>query len=122
MHMLLMEFFIWWYGPGWKQAWRECFGWMKGILLTFSLDVLLKTLFSPWKRIITPPGRGLDAKMRAMMDNLVSRVIGFFVRIIVLIAALVMVVITGVVGVIVAVVWPLMPFAGVALIIWGVAG
>lgn len=117
--MLLAEFFIWWYGPGWKQAWRGCFGWVKSILLAFSLDILLQTLFSPWKRIVTPPGRGLDAKMRAMVDNLISRVVGFFVRILVTITALVLVSGAAIVGLVLAVTWPLLPFAGIVLVVWG---
>ncbi len=120
--MLLLEFFIWWYGPGWKQAWRNSYKWVNSVLLAFSLDVLLKTLFSPWKRIVSTPGRGLDEKMRAMVDNLVSRVIGFIVRTIVLISAVVILVVTAVVGLTMAVIWPLLPFLGVGLLIWGLVG
>lgn len=118
--LMLLEFFFWWYGPGWKKAWHDCFLGVKNVLAAFSIDVLLKTLFSPWKRIVTLPGRSIDEKMRALVDNLVSRVIGFFVRSIVLIAALVMVVCTAVAGLAIAILWPLLPFLGMLLIVWGI--
>ena len=84
--------------------------------------MLLKTLFSPWKRIISLPGRSIEEKFRAAIDNLVSRVIGFMVRSIVLIVALVMIVATAVAGIALAVLWPLMPLVGVGLIFWGIVG
>lgn len=117
---MLLEFFFWWYGSGWKKAWRDCFLWVRNVQAAFSIDVLLKTLFSPWKRIVTLPGRSIDEKMRALVDNLVSRVIGFFVRSIVLVVALVMVVCTAVAGLAVAILWPLLPPLGMLLIVWGI--
>jgi hypothetical protein len=120
--LMLLEFFFWWYGPGWKQAWKQCFLWVKNVQLAFSVDVLLKTLFSPWKRIVALPGRSIDEKFKGMIDNLVSRVIGFIVRLIALVAAVVMIIITAIAGLVMAVLWPLLPALGVGLIIWGIIG
>ena len=117
---MLFEFFAWWYGPGWVRAWRDSLIWTKKVQRTFSVDVLLKTLFSPWKRIVSLPGRSLDEKFRAAIDNLVSRVIGFFVRIIILFAASVMIFGTLLAGITLAALWPLIPFIGLGLIIWGI--
>lgn len=117
---MLFEFFAWWYGPGWVQAWRDSLVWTQKVQRAFSVDVLLKTLFSPWKRIVSLPGRSLDEKFRAAIDNLVSRVIGFFVRLMVLIVAFVMMAATLVAGVALAALWPLVPFIGIGLIIWGI--
>ena len=119
---MLFEFFFWWYGRGWKRAWTDCFLWVKNVQLAFSVDVLIKTLFSPWKRIVTTSGKSVDDKMAAMVDNLVSRVVGFFIRIIVLITAVIMILITFVAGLAVAIAWPLLPFLGIALISWGLLG
>ena len=119
---MLFEFFAWWYGPGWLSAWKGCFNWVRGVQLAFSVDVLLKTLFSPWKRIVSLPGRSIDEKFKALIDNLISRVIGFFVRLIVLIAALVMITVTTVAGLVLAVAWPLVPLLALGLIFWGIIG
>jgi phage-related minor tail protein len=108
--MLFLEFFKWWYGAGWAQAAKGAVGLVKKVELSFSISVLLKTLFSPWKRIITIPGRALEDKLSAMLDNLVSRTVGFFVRIFSLVTAVLLMTIASVVGVVIAISWPLIPF------------
>lgn len=120
--MLFVEFFKWWYGEGWRQAGKGALGLVKKVQLSFSTGILLKTLFAPWKRIITPPGRSLDEKMRAMVDNLVSRTVGFFVRIFSLIAVLVLTAGAAVVGITMAVCWPLIPALIILSAFKGVAG
>ena len=120
--LMLIEFLFWWYGSGWKRAWRECLLWTKNVSQSFSVGILLKTLFAPWKRIIALPGRSLDEKFRGMVDNLVSRVVGFFVRLAVLLAASVMILATAAVGIAIAVIWPLLPLLGCGLIVWGILG
>ena len=119
---MLLELVVWWYGSGWVEAWKDCFSWVKKVQHFFSIDVLLGSLFAPWKRIVSIPGRSLDEKFRAAIDNLVSRVIGFCVRIIVLTTAVVMIVVAAVVGVTLATLWPLVPFLAIGLIVLGVAG
>jgi hypothetical protein len=107
--MLFLEFFQWWYGDGWRQAAKGSLSLVNKVQLSFSLPVLLRTLFAPWKRIITPPGRTLEDKMRATLDNLVSRVVGFFVRIFSLVAAIILIAGAAAMGVIMAIAWPLIP-------------
>lgn len=119
---MLFEFFAWWYGPGWLSAWKNSLTWVKKVQMAFSIDVLLRTLFSPWKRIVVTGGRSIDEKFRAAMDNLVSRVIGFFVRLIILFTAVVLIGVTAIGGILLAVVWPLLPLLGLGLIFWGILG
>lgn len=119
---MLFEFFVWWYGPGWLDAWKNCFTWVKNVEQAFSVDVLLKTLFSPWKRIISSPGRSIDEKFRGLIDNLISRTVGFMVRLMVLVIALVMIAVMAVAGLVLAILWPVMPLLSLGLIIWGIAG
>lgn len=77
----------------------------------FSAAQLLKTLFAPWRRIITYPGASLADRWKAWGDNLFSRIIGFVVRLIVLLAALVALTIVAVVTAIEMLLWPLLPLA-----------
>jgi hypothetical protein len=107
--MLFLEFFKWWYGAGWAQAAKGGVNLVKKVELSFSISVLLRTLFAPWKMIVTPSGRSLDEKMRAFVDNLVSRTIGFFVRIFSLIAAIILTAGAAFVGLTIAFFWPLIP-------------
>jgi hypothetical protein len=85
----------------------------------FSLNILLRTLFSPWRRIITYPGASLEARLRAIGDNLVSRAVGFTMRVFVLLAAGLAFVILGVFSVAEIIVWPLVPLAAIGLIVKG---
>ncbi|HET8709396.1 MAG TPA: hypothetical protein VFL85_03890 [Candidatus Saccharimonadales bacterium] len=88
----------------------------------FSVDILLRTLFAPWRRIITYPGSSLDAHIRAFIDNLVSRCVGFGVRMTVLFCAMVMSLLVGIFGMVGCLLWPLLPPLFVAMIVWSVIG
>jgi hypothetical protein len=92
---------------------------MVGLSEMFSIKALLHTLFAPWKRIVTSPGAGLEARMRAIGDNLVSRCIGFVVRSMVLLTAGVAFVALSIVGLLELIVWPFVPLLGLALIVKG---
>lgn len=85
----------------------------------FSTTILLRTLFSPWRRIITYPGAGLDARLRAFGDNLVSRCIGFTVRSFVLLAAAIAFLVIGAASIAEIVIWPLIPVLAAGLIVKG---
>lgn len=108
---MLFSFFSWWYGPGWLSALGDIKKRTTGVVHSFSVIILLKTLFAPWRRITTQAGAGLDAQFRAVIDNAVSRLVGFTVRIIVLLTALVMACFTAVLFTAVAIAWPILPAA-----------
>ncbi|HSW79451.1 MAG TPA: hypothetical protein VLG47_01620 [Candidatus Saccharimonadales bacterium] len=116
---MLAQFFIWWYGEGWrtqsKLGWRR----VNQTSRAFSAPLLLSTLFAPWRRIITNPGASLQAKMQAAGDNLVSRAVGFTVRIFVLITAGVMLLALSAFTVFIVIFWPLIPLLILFGIIWG---
>lgn len=60
---------------------------MAGLHDFFSIDILARTLFSPFRQIAAEKINGPFAVMiRAFFDNLISRVIGFFVRMIIIFA------------------------------------
>lgn len=113
----MLEYIKWWYGAGWvgeARLWRKR---LSDLAELFSVSMLLRTLFSPWKRIVTYPGAGLDEHLRAMLDNLISRVIGFGVRLFALLAALVCFIVFGIVAIVELVVWPLaLPLIPVLLV------
>jgi hypothetical protein len=117
--MLALEFFSWWYSQGWVQLLRNIRRRMVRTSHLFSLPVLVRTLFAPWKRIITDPGAGLDAHVRAATDNFVSRLIGFCVRLMVLFTAGLILLFVGISAVVELILWPLIPLA-VLFAIWKV--
>ena len=120
--MLALEFFTWWYSRGWQQLVKNM---ERRITLTssmFSVPILLRTLFAPWKRIITYPGASIEAKIRAFSDNMVSRFVGFTVRIFVLFTAAIMLLIVSVVALVEIVAWPLLPIIALVLLVKGITG
>jgi hypothetical protein len=119
---MLTELFKWWYGLGWYKAWKNIGYLIKKAKTEFALPVLISSLFAPWKQIVTLPGRSLDEKLRALIDNLVSRTIGFFVRLLTLMAAAVVIGVSSIFGLIGAIIWPFLPPLTVYLLIRTITG
>jgi len=117
--MLAVGFFSWWYGAGWRLVFRNVQKRLSKTIATFSVPTLSRTLFSPWRRIVAAPGAGIEAQFRAMGDNLVSRAVGFTVRLFVLVAALISLTVITIVSLVQIVVWPFIPPAIVVTFVVG---
>lgn len=117
--MLILDMFSWWYVQGWLQVAKNAWHRMIRVSNMFSVPILLRTLWAPWRRIITYPGASLEAKLRAFGDNLVSRCIGFTVRLLVLLTAGILLVLTGGLGVAAVICWPLVPLVVLGSLVKG---
>jgi hypothetical protein len=117
--MFMLEFGRWWYGAGWAHVVRSSGERIRGIALAFSLPILIRTLFAPWRRIISYGNHSFEDSLRAMLDNTISRLVGFGVRLAVMLAAIVLIVLTSLLSAIVIICWPLLPLAGIGLVIRG---
>jgi hypothetical protein len=120
--MIALAFFSWWYGRGWNDTAHSMGRRIDALHRAFSVRLLLKTLFSPWRRIITNPGASMEEHVKALGDNIVSRFIGFFVRLLVLIGALIATILVILLTVIEVIAWPLLPPAIIACLILGAIG
>lgn len=118
--MLVADFLSWWYGQGWKSVLVSFGPRIQGVQNLFSVSQLLRTLFEPWRRIISYPGDSLAEKFRAWGDNMVSRTVGFSVRCIMLLASVIASLAVAVFTIIELIVWPLLPIAAPLLIVWGI--
>lgn len=81
----LGDIFGWWYSRGIK----DFFVYLKALLIKitdiFSVKLLLRTFLSPWKRDITPlEGLPFNMVLRVIVFNLISRLIGAFIKTIIL--------------------------------------
>lgn len=119
MLMLVVELLSWWYGEGWRELALRLRGRLRSVIVTFSVATLVRTLFEPWRRIVSSGEQSLAAGLRASLDNAVSRFVGFNVRIIVIITATFMLVLLGILGVVALIAWPILPLAGLGLVIKG---
>ena len=89
----------------------------------FSLGLLLRTLFSPWRQISAGRVRGpLGVQVRAFFDRLISRIIGGIVRSVVLIFGSIAVLGVALVGLLRIVLWPLLPLFPIVATIWTITG
>lgn len=119
---MLIELIAWWYSAGWLDTLHRIEKRVLGIWRLFSVGILARTLFAPWRRITTTPGRGFDSLMRSTLDNFVSRVVGFTVRIFVLVGAFLATFLAVIIGVAIAVLWPLVPVLALFCLYKGVVG
>lgn len=117
--MLVIAFLQWWYGPGWRDASGRLSARLRLTYLNFSVPILLRTLFAPWRRITAAPGSSLEQRMRAIVDNALSRIIGMTVRLITLATACLLLAVYAVAGGIFLLLWPCLPALGPILIVAG---
>ena len=89
------------------------------------MDSLIRTLFKPFRQIsasAASDSASLDLKFHMFIDRLVSRFIGFFSRLTLLIAGSLIIIIGGIVSLILIILWPIVPFIPIAGIILTITG
>ncbi len=119
---MMILYFSWWYG----YLPRRLFLAFKASVITlldlFSVKILFKTLFSPWKRdLISTEGLSIQEKIQIWTLNLASRFIGFLVKTFVLITFVVVFAVAIIVFAALFCLWIAFPLAIIALIILGLA-
>lgn len=108
--MLLMSLIQWWYGDGWRQRVRQIGNGVTGMVDYFSITLLLKSLFQPFRQISAGTVDGaIDAQLRAFADRMVSRLIGAAVRTIIIITGLVAITVQVLLGLLILAIWAIMP-------------
>ena len=86
------EFLLWYFWEQPRDIMRSYIAYCRAFFEIFSFVFLLRTLFAPWKQIRSAyPHRGfnLGAISQALTLNILSRTIGFFLRLITLIGGVV---------------------------------
>lgn len=118
-----MSLIQWWYGAGWRRRMQIMTTRIEGTMDFFSITLLLKTLFQPFRQISAGSVDGsIDAKMRAFADRLISRIIGAVVRTVIIIAGLIAIALHILLGLVLLIGWafvPLLPIIGLGLTVMG---
>ena len=119
MMTIIPIFWRWYYGEAIRNILK---GWKNFIIFAseyFSIPLLFKTLFAPWKRDITKKPRGLDFKklFEYISFNLISRTIGFSIRIITIFVGILFFLLIVVLGLLFFLIWLLLPLILIGLFI-----
>jgi len=92
------------------DAWNNI---IKFYLHYFSIPLLFKTLFAPWRQNLWSYGKGFDLAryLEVLISNLASRIIGFILRIGLIIIGLLVGFLVSWIGIMVLFVWLILPYA-----------
>jgi len=121
--MFVLDVLSWWYGAGWRGRAAKLKEQLAATEDYFSVDLLIKTLFSPFRQISAGKVQGpLGVQMRAFFDRLISRAIGGVVRSFMVVVGTVALALNTILGVVFLLVWavvPLLPLVGLYLFVIG---
>lgn len=121
--MLIVGLLSWWYGAGWWQRIVAVKERIAGLYDYFSIDLLLKTLFAPFRQISAGGVRGpLSVQLQAWFDRLISRIIGAVVRIGVIVIGSLALLLGAFVGLMMIIIWPLIPLMPIICIVLAMMG
>lgn len=124
--MFIIKSYTWWYTHGWSVFIGKVRTLFSTITDFFSMNSLIRTLFKPFRQISAESANtnsSLDLKFHMFLDRLVSRIIGFFSRFLLLLVGCVAIAIGSIISAILIIIWPfipLTPLIGIILTITGV--
>ncbi len=102
------------------DAWRDVF---KFYFNYFSIPLLVKTFFSPWRNYLWSYGKGFDLSryIEVLFSNLTSRIIGAILRSGLIILGLAVEFFVVLVGIIILLAWLFFPWFLISLLIFGIS-
>lgn len=115
----MVTYFYWWYAEEPAYLWHAINIVTKKIFYSFSITLLLRTLFDPWKRDITSSEGSIQTVYQVWLNNLVSRFVGFMVRLLTIIAGFIVTIIFYLIALLFFFIWLLLPVIIIYLIIHG---
>lgn len=116
--MLALALFSWWYTTAWKDLGRRIGQRLDSALDFFSVSLLLRTLFDPFRQIAAGTVRGsVDAQFKAWADRTFSRFFGAFIRTMFVIIGLLCCFFVLLLGLVQMLLWPLIPLLPIISII-----
>ncbi|MEK7447776.1 MAG: hypothetical protein AAB632_03245, partial [Patescibacteria group bacterium] len=108
----------WWYGRGLKDLFSFLSALFSYTSNMFSVKTLLRTLFSPWKKMVGEREKGIEGLKLWLLDSFISRIVGFMVRIVMMILFFLAFLVFAIFAVLAIVFWICMPAILVASFIY----
>lgn len=116
----MITYFSWWYAQEPSLLWQAVRVITKKTFYSFSVGLLIRTLFDPWKRdVLSAQNASLDVRIRIMFENLMTRLIGAIVRFFTIIAGLISTIIVFLILLAIFIVWLLLPIIIIYLLYSG---
>ncbi|MDD4409268.1 MAG: hypothetical protein PHW52_01285 [Candidatus Pacebacteria bacterium] len=116
---IALAYFYWYYFEMTKDILRIFQGYLRYWVFFFSIKQTFRSLFSPWKMMDDPQKGNLMAEIfETAINSLISRAIGFVMRLFLLSFFFAIEAITIVVGVSLFVIWIFMPIILIWIIIY----
>ncbi len=122
MFRLVISYFVWHYSRGIADFFAISGNILWFIYHLFSIPVLTKTLFSPWRRENEAYVRGfsISGLFETLVVNTVMRVVGFFIRGFVIIFGLLLIAAVLFIEFAMLLTWILLPIVIIALVLSGI--
>lgn len=108
---MVMSFISWWYRGGWAAKSEQILDSLERSIDYFSLSILIRTWFSPFRQIDAAKYSNLplNLRMRNFFDRSFSRVFGAIIRTIVMLIGIMFIAIKALLGLFLLAIWPFFP-------------
>jgi len=120
--IIILDYFYWQYVEMPKRilhAWKNMlwFGFNY-----FSISYCIKTIFSPWKKTtwIYPKGLDIGKYFEIFTSNLISRILGFLMKLFTIMFCFFYEIIVFVIGLLLFLIWLIIPFIAVLGIVFAI--
>lgn len=121
MLMLAIALVSWWYTTAWSGLARRIEQQLTSVLNFFSVGLLIRTLFDPFRQIAASGNKGdISVQFKAWLEKTFSRGVGFVVRSIFIVAGIFSTIGVMLFGVAQLVLWPCVPLLPI-IAIFGLA-
>lgn len=121
--MVFFDMLLWWYGTAWVETLQAIQKRTTAIFETFSVGLLARTLFSPFRQIDAGRVRGpIDVQLRSWFDRTFSRFFGAIVRSVMIACGCFVALVVFSASIIWAAVWliiPVLPILGLIMALVG---
>ena len=107
--MVITSLLSWWYVEGWREQLTRIKRAFIRMADRFSIGLLIKTLFAPFRQISADEQARGNNLATVITDKLVSRLIGCFMRTIMIIVGTITLILLAIVSAIRMLMWPLLP-------------
>jgi hypothetical protein len=120
---LVHDYFVWHYSRAYREIFSVWLNLMWFVIHFFSIPLLLRSWFSPYKRITEERKRSLNFEdlVGYIVINLMSRIVGAMLRSFLIIIGLVLLCVIAIVGLAVHVLWIFLPLLLVTGLVIGVS-